>query len=240
MRHFAALWYAPPTMLSAIIFDFNGIIADDEPLHLEMFQKVLAEQGIPLFREEYYTHFLGMDDRDCFKAVLAARKRPADDALVDQLIAKKAGYYARAINERLIIFPGVKELIGAASMKYPLAIASGALRHEIEGILNAINLRAAFAAIVSAEDVRHGKPAPDCFVTALARLNERKGAPPIDASSCLVIEDSPWGVTAAHAAGMKCLAVTNSYPADSLNEADHVLSTLEGLPLAALNGLFDA
>jgi beta-phosphoglucomutase len=230
-------------MLDAIIFDFNGIIADDEPLHLEMFQKVLAEQGIPLFREEYYTHFLGMDDRDCFKAVLAARKRPADDDLVDQLIAKKADYYARAINERLIIFPGVKALISIASATYPLAIASGALRHEIEGILNAINLRAAFSVIVGAEDVRHGKPAPDCFVTALARLNHlrsgRPGSAPIAASSCLVIEDSPWGVTAAHTAGMKCLAVTNSYSADSLKEADHVVSTLEGLPLIALKGLFD-
>ncbi len=226
-------------MLGAIIFDFNGIIADDEPLHLEMFQKVLAEQGIPLFREEYYRSFLGMDDRDCFKAVLAARKRPADDELVNQLIAKKADCYAQAIKERLIIFPGVKELIGAAAAKYPLAIASGALRHEIEGILNAINLRAAFSAIVSAEDVRRGKPAPDCFVLALERLNQRPSAAPIAAASCLVIEDSPWGVTAAHAAGMKCLAVTNSYPAGSLTEADHVVSTLEGLPLAALNGLFD-
>jgi beta-phosphoglucomutase len=230
-------------MLAAIIFDFNGIIADDEPLHLEMFQKVLAEQGIPLFREEYYRSFLGMDDRDCFKAVLAARKRPADDDLVDQLIAKKADYYARAIQERLIIFPGVKELIVAAAATYPLAIASGALRHEIEGILNAIGLRPAFLAIVSAEDVRHGKPAPDCFITALARLNQsrsgRQGAAPIAAAACLVIEDSPWGVTAAHAAGMKCLAVTNSYPAESLKEADHVISTLEGLPLVALKGLFD-
>jgi len=227
-------------MLSAIIFDFNGIIADDEPLHLEMFQKVLAEQGIPLFREEYYSNFLGMDDRDCFKAVMAARKRPADDTLIDQLIAKKADYYARAINERLIIFPGVRELIRAAAAKYPLAIASGALRHEIEGILNAIKLRAAFSAIVSAEDVHHGKPAPDCFVLALKRLNQRPGAAsPLSASSCLVIEDSPWGITAAHTAGMKCLAVTNSYPAGSLTEADHVVSTLEGFPLAALNGLFD-
>jgi HAD superfamily hydrolase (TIGR01509 family) len=227
-------------MLGAIIFDFNGIIADDEPLHLEMFQKVLAEQGIPLFREEYYRSFLGMDDRDCFKAVLAARKRPADDKLVDQLIAKKADCYAQAIRERLIIFPGVKELITTAAAKYPLAIASGALRHEIEGILDAINLRAAFSVIVSAEEVRHGKPAPDCFITALERLNRRPGvAGPIGADSCLVIEDSPWGVTAAHAAGMKCLAVTNSYPAESLTEADHVVSTLECLPLSALNGLFD-
>lgn len=227
-------------MLAAIIFDFNGIIADDEPLHLEMFQKVLAEQGIPLFREEYYRSFLGMDDRDCFKAVLAARKRPADDLLIDQLIAKKADCYGQAIKERLIIFPGVKELITAAAAHHPLAIASGALRHEIENILSAIHLLNAFSAIVSAEDVRHGKPAPDCFITALDRLNRRPGgAGPIASGECLVIEDSPWGVTAAHAAGMKCLAVTNSYPADSLREADHVVSTLEGLPLAALKGLFD-
>jgi HAD superfamily hydrolase (TIGR01509 family) len=226
-------------MLKAIIFDFNGIIANDEPVHLEMFQKVLAEQGIPLFREEYYSQFLGMDDRDCFKAVLGARKRPADDRFVNELIARKADYYARAIKERLVIFPGVTELITKAAAAYPLAIASGALRHEIEGILDAIRLRASFAAIVGAEDVRRGKPHPDGFLAALKRLNQqRAGAERIAPAACLVIEDSPWGITAAHAAGMKCLAVTNSYPAESLAAADHVLSTLEGVPLSALEGLF--
>jgi beta-phosphoglucomutase-like phosphatase (HAD superfamily) len=231
-------------MLQAVIFDFNGVIADDEPLHLEMFQKVLAEQGIPLFREEYYRSFLGMDDRDCFKAVLAARKRPADDGLIMQLIARKAEYYAQAITERLIIFPGVRELVPRLAARWPLAIASGALRHEIENILDAVNLRDAFAEIVSAEDVQHGKPDPECFRTALGRLNRRRtsGVPDdwttIMAASCLVIEDSPWGITAARAAGMKCVGVTNSYPAEALAEADHVLSTLEGVPLSALEGLF--
>ncbi|MEW6325170.1 MAG: HAD family phosphatase [Nitrospirota bacterium] len=228
-------------MLQAIIFDFNGVIANDEPLHLEMFQKVLAEQGIPLFREEYYRHFLGMDDRDCFKAVLAARQRPADDELVEMLIAKKADYYAQAITERLVIFPGAAEMIAAAAARWPLAIASGALRHEIEHILAAIGLRPHFSAIVSAEDVRRGKPDPECFRTALDRLNrdrDRAARPPIEADACLVIEDSPWGITAAHAAGMKCLAVTNSYPADSLAEAEHVLATLESVPLSTLEGLF--
>lgn len=232
-------------MLKAIIFDFNGVIANDEPLHLEMFQKVLAEQGIPLFRQEYYSNFLGMDDRDCFKAVLAARKRPADDGLVEMLIARKAEYYTRAIKERLVIFPGAAELIKTAAARYPLAIASGALRHEIEGIVTTIGVRSCFTAIVAAEDVRHGKPHPEGFQTALARLNrERRGAKPgdqtaIEAASCLVIEDSPWGIKAARAAGMTCLGVTNSYPADSLSDADHVLSTLEGVPLSMLEGLFD-
>jgi beta-phosphoglucomutase len=227
-------------MLKAIIFDFNGVIADDEPLHLEMFQKVLAEQAIPLFREEYYSKFLGMDDRDCFKAVLGARKRPADDELVDLLIAKKAEYYQQAINERLIIFPGVTELITAAAARYPLAIASGALRHEIDGILAAIHLRSSFAAIVSAEDVHHGKPHPECFLTALDRLNQSRttGGPPIDAASCLVIEDSTWGISGAHAAGMQCLAVTNSYSAQALAAADRVVASLKEVRLADLDALF--
>ncbi len=226
-------------MLKAVIFDFNGVIANDEPLHLEMFQKVLAEQGIPLFRQEYYSNFLGMDDRDCFKAVLGARKRPADDGLVEMLIARKAEYYAQAIKERLVIFPGAAELIKTAAARWPLAIASGALRHEIEEIVTTIGVRSCFTAIVSAEDVRHGKPHPEGFQTALARLNrERRGAQALAPADCLVIEDSPWGIKAARAAGMKCLGVTNSYPADSLSDADHVLSTLEGVPLSMLEGLF--
>jgi HAD superfamily hydrolase (TIGR01509 family) len=225
-------------MLQAVIFDFNGVIADDEPLHLEMFQKVLAEQGIPLFREEYYRSFLGMDDRDCFKAVLAARKRPADDGLIAQLIARKADYYAQAIAERLVIFPGVRELVPTLAARWPLAIASGALRHEIENILDAVKLRDAFAEIVSAEDVQRGKPDPECFRTALGRLNRRRtSGPPIYPAACLVIEDSPWGIAAVRAAGMKCVGVTNSYPAEALADADHVLSTLEGVPVAALEGL---
>jgi HAD superfamily hydrolase (TIGR01509 family) len=222
-------------MLKAIIFDFNGVIANDEPLHLEMFQKVLAEQGIPLFREEYFSQFLGMDDRDCFKAVLGARKRPADDQLVDQLIARKADYYAQAIKERLVIFPGVKELITEAAATYPLAIASGALRQEIEGILDAIGLRASFVAIVGAEDVRRGKPHPDAFLTALERLNrQRAGSGRIEPATCLVIEDSTWGIHAAHAAGMRCLAVTNSYPARMLKAADRVVASLEEVRVADL------
>jgi beta-phosphoglucomutase len=229
-----------PTMLQTIIFDFNGIIANDEPLHLEMFQKVLAEQGIPLFREEYYQKFLGMDDRDCFKAVLGARKRPADDGLINEMIARKADYYSRAIAERLVIFPGATALIDAAAARYPLAIASGALRHEIVQILDAIGRQNAFTAIVSAEDVRRGKPHPECFQTALSQLNQALGEPEIPPSSALVIEDSTWGIDGAHAAGMKCLAVTNSYSAQALAAADRVVVSLADVSVDDLEALFPA
>src|SRR5256886_9611509 len=105
------------------------------------------------------------------------------------------------------------------------AIASGALRREIALILAQAGLTRAFAAIVSAEDVEEGKPSPAAFLGALERL--REGAPDLAAEQCLVVEDSRAGVEAARRAGMRCLAVTNSYPAEALAAADLVVRSLE-------------
>jgi HAD superfamily hydrolase (TIGR01509 family) len=137
------------------------------------------------------------------------------------------------------VFPGVKTVIPALAERVPLAIASGALRHEIREILSSIGLVERFRTIVSAEDVRQGKPDPEIFLKALANLNaELAGNSPISASDCLVIEDSKEGIRGARSAGMKCLAVTNSHPADLLKGADAVVESLEPLTLKALEALW--
>jgi beta-phosphoglucomutase len=225
-------------MLRAVIFDFNGILVDDEPIHLELFQKVLEEEGLSLTDEDYYARYLGMDDRGCFRAVFKDRGRPLNDATLAKLIQRKAGYYRESIATRTVIFPGVETLVPALAQHLPLAVASGALREEIEMILKGVGLKEFFQVIVSAEDVSDGKPHPEIFVKALREIN-RVGArnEPIRSSECLVVEDSKEGILAAHRAGIKCLAVSNSHPACELS-AEAVVGSLEKVTLPFLESLF--
>jgi len=215
-------------MLRAIIFDFDGVVADNEPIHCAMFQRVLGELGIFLSEEEYYAEYLGYDDKGCFAAALSAKGRPAPQTLIDELVARKAAVYLDYIRTHLVIFPGVHDFVREAAKQYRLAIASGALRHEIEFILEQAGIRKEFEHITSAEDVSRGKPNPDPFLHALASLNRKaRSAPLLDAGDCLVVEDSIPGVQAAHRAGMKVLAVTNTHPAEDLREADAVRTSLK-------------
>jgi beta-phosphoglucomutase len=240
------IWYSTHNsfggdpLLKAVIFDCDGIIADNEPLHLRMFQKVLGEEDIPLTEKEYYDVYLGMDDKGCFTAVLSAHGRPATPEKLSDLIERKARYYREAIDHELILFPGVRSLVQEASKRYRLAVASGALLHEIELILKAAGIREAFNVIVSAEDVSTGKPDPEGFNKALSQLNASppKPASPIQPKECLVIEDSIAGVQAAQSARMRCLAVTNSYTRDQLKQADLIVESLEGISPETLERFF--
>lgn len=216
--------------LRAVIFDFNGVIVDDEPLHLELFKTVMAELGIVLSNEEYREKYLGFDDRGCFTAALADAGRVAEAenaALIAALIERKAGLYVAAINQSCPLFPGAVPLVKSLAETLPLAIASGALRNEIEIVLGRAGVRDLFQAIIAAEDVSACKPDPEGYVKALAALNAL-GQEAIRPEQCLVIEDSVAGIEAAKRAGMRCLAVTNSYAAEELWRADRVVATVEG------------
>ena len=222
-------------MLRALIFDFNGIIVDDEPIHFELFKQVLAEEGIKLTVADYYARYLGFDDRGAFTAAYREHGRSLDEKLLARLIDRKAIYYQSEIRSKVRIFPGVEKLVTSLVPVLPLAVASGALRQEIETILSAAGLLKHFAVIISAEDVDHGKPEPEIFLKALARLNAQvEDGHPIDAADCLVIEDSKEGIRGARRAGMKCLAVSNSHPIELLQEANAVVRSLEEVDLALL------
>jgi beta-phosphoglucomutase len=222
-------------MLRALIFDFNGIIVDDEPIHFELFKQVLAEEGIKLTEADYYSRYLGFDDRGAFTAAYREHGRSLDEKLLARLIDRKTIYYQSEIRSKVRIFPGVEKLVTTLVPVLPLAVASGALRQEIETILSAAGLLKHFAVIISAEDVDHGKPEPEIFLKALARLNAQvEDGHPIDAADCLVIEDSKEGIRGARRAGMKCLAVSNSHPTELLQEANAVVRSLEEVDLALL------
>jgi HAD superfamily hydrolase (TIGR01509 family) len=227
-------------MLKAVIFDFNGIIVDDEPIHFRLFQKVLGEEGIRLSEDAYYERYLGFDDRGAFSAGFRENNRPLDESKLHQLIERKALYYQDAIREQVAIFPGVTKLVSSLGKALPLAVASGALRDEIVTILRTAGLFDHFAAVVSAEDVARGKPEPEIFLKALALLNERRTDAAIEAGECVVIEDSKEGVRGARRAGMKCLAVTNSHPAEILGEANAIVTSLEEVTLQFLRDLCES
>lgn len=223
-------------MLRAVIFDFDGVVADNEPVHYAMFQRVLGELGIFFSKEEYYSTYIGYDDKGCFAAVLAAHGQPAPKATIDDLVARKAQVYFDYVKQHLVIFPGVREFVRDAATRYRLAIASGALRHEIEFILDQAGIRKEFEHITSSEDVAHGKPDPEGFLHALASLNRTvaSGLSQLTADDCLAIEDSVPGIRAAHAAGMKVLAVANTHVIQDLHEADAVTASLAEISLSEL------
>jgi beta-phosphoglucomutase len=201
-----------------------------------VFQEVLAPLGITITHAEYVERYLGFDDRGVFTEALRLHGRPASPETIAALMTAKAVRFRSVLETEVRIYPGVVEFVRAL-VGVPLAVVSGALREEIEIILRRAGVRDAFSVIVAAEDVQAGKPDPDGFLRGLAALGGAARA--IAPADCLVVEDSLAGLEAATRAGMRRLAVTNSYPAAELRVvADLVVPTLAGLTLAGVRPLF--
>jgi beta-phosphoglucomutase len=219
----------------AVIFDCDGVIADTEPLHFEGLRRTLADIGITLTESDYYANYLGFDDRGCILEALRVNRRPAPATLVQDLMRKKAQAYLASIKDHLVIFPGVREFVEEAAASYPIALSSGALRSEIELILDQAGIRKAFCHITSAEDVSKGKPDPEPFLHALAGLNRQRATPVMTPDACLVIEDSLPGIRAAKSAGMKVLAIANTHTVQDLCEAHAIARSLSEVRLHELH-----
>ncbi len=168
-------------MIRAVIFDFNGVLVDDEHLHFDMFREVLAVEGVTITDRDYHERYLGLDDRGCFEAALIDGGQQADQERLDALIARKAVRYAEEAGVGLRFFPGAADCLAALAGRWPLAINSGALRPEIEFALGLINSRERVGSIVSAEDTSRCKPDPQGYLLAAgrpARRPEGRGARP--------------------------------------------------------------
>jgi HAD superfamily hydrolase (TIGR01509 family) len=214
-------------LLRAIIFDFDGIIVNSEPLILKLTQDMAAQEGWTLTEDEYYHKYLALDDRGIVDNLFESHGRKVNPARRDELIAWKARAYMDAIQDGLPSFPDAIEFVHTVAAQFPLAIASGSLRAEIEYLLKKLGLRDKFRVLVTADDVARSKPDPEVFVKAIARLGRavfdpQAGHKELRAEECLVIEDAAAGVDAAHAAGMKCMALAHSLPLDVLGHADWV------------------
>ena len=226
--------------IRAVIFDFDGVIADTESLHYETLAETVATIGLRITPDEYADVYMVYDDRDGIRAAFLEAGRTPSDEEVARLMAYKAALFDRRIRAGVPLFPGVVACLRSLAERYPLVIASGALKAEIRAILASHRLDDLFLGIVAADDVEKGKPHPETYLRACDLLNERlDAAPPIVPAECLVVEDTVAGVQGARAAGMRVLAVTNSYPAERLGEADVIVSTLEGFTPERLAALFE-
>jgi HAD superfamily hydrolase (TIGR01509 family) len=223
--------------LHAIVFDFDGVIADSERLHLRAYQDILAVEGITLSTEDYLARYLGYDDVGVFKALGRDHGVPMDDQRVSQLIDRKGARYESLAAAGEMLFPGAADFIRAAAAAVPIAIASGALTHEIEEVLEKAGLLSLIPVIVGADQTERSKPHPDPYEAAFARLRAHSGLDLI-ASRTVAIEDSRWGLVSAREAGLRTVAVTNTYSEAELRpDAELVAPGLNALTLDALDAL---
>ena len=224
-------------MLRAVIFDFDGVITDSEILHFRAFNAVLARHGFQLSKQEYYKNYLGMSDTDCYKTLIDEGRLGIVERQVPTLVQQKTKVFEKLARTDGRIIEGVREFLHTLSVSgIPIGICSGALRAEIELILDEAKLRDNFDVIVSAEEVARGKPDPEGFLLALRKLVDLWGEP-VAPESCVVIEDSQWGLQAAEAADMHTVAVTNTYSADQLAGAERVVARLDELTMDDLRRL---
>jgi beta-phosphoglucomutase len=222
--------------LRAIIFDFNGVIIDDEPLHYRAMAATMREHGLQLSEDEYYRTYLGINDHCCFKHALSLDPEcPLGSNKLRAAIDRKAQHYRSELAGHVVLFPGVGTLLRELSERVPLAIASGAHASEIDFVLARGGIAPYFSAIVSSDDVVNGKPNPEIFLTALRKLKTRVPCvADLSPEECAVVEDAPNGVLAARAAGMRTLAVVTTAAADRLGQAQHVVPKLEGLSFSRI------
>lgn len=210
----------------ALLFDFDGVLVNSEPLHFFAFQDVLKAEKIEISEEEYYQELLGFDDRGAFKRVFEKHGRTLDPKTFLRIMTGK--------NERMMIqirsrkyqaLPGVEEFVRGVWRHYPLAVCSGSLRDEVDAMLEGVNLRDCFSVVVAAEDVNVGKPDPQAYVLGMRNISEKihRRLSPDD---CLIIEDAPSVIPAARDAGFTVLAVATSHSIDKLSDANWSVKTL--------------
>ncbi len=223
--------------LRAIVFDFDGVIANSEPLHFRAFRDALAAHGIALTEHDYYTRYLGYDDVGAFRAIAVDHGRSWSDAQLVALTTQKAERMEALERDSSVLFPGAAAAIRRAAAAVPLAIASGALTAEIRRVLDAADLTRCFSAIVAAEDTAASKPSPDPYLRAVALLARAAGDAALRPADCVAVEDSRWGLESARAAGLRTVAITTSYDAAELSLADLVLGSVSDLDIAELRRL---
>ena len=220
-------------MLNAVIFDFDGIIVDTEPLHYKAFQELLVPLGLGYSWEEYLERYIGFDDRDAFREAFRGAGRNLSGQELKELIQGKAEAFLKIVSVGVAPYPGVVELIRAISGTLPLALCSGALRSDIDPILLQLGMTGVFDAMVTADEVSASKPDPESYRVAVRRLQEIFPGK-VDAAASLAIEDTPAGIASATGAGLKVLAVTNSYPGERLAGACRVVGSLVGVDVEGL------
>jgi beta-phosphoglucomutase len=209
-------------LIQAIVFDFDGVLADSEPLHLQVYQQLLEPEGIHLDHATYCAKYLGFDDVGVFQQIAKDYGLLLGDEEIEILIEEKSRRFEALVSSGNVLYPGADRCVRHLAAAWPIGIASGALRGEIELMLRGAGLLDRFKFIVASGDTDQSKPAPGPYL----RAAELHGVP---AAACIAIEDSHWGLQSARAAGMRTIAITHTYPRASLTEADVIVDSLDDL-----------
>lgn len=208
-------------MIRAVVFDFDGVIANSEPLHFRAYRDVLSDRGLTLTESAYYENYLGYDDIGAFRAIAADAGVVITEADIADLVARKAVRLEDLEKAGSVLFPGAREAIARMAAAWPTAIASGALKAEIVRVLEHEGLRPHFPVLVSAEDTPASKPDPAPYLLAVELLGAT--VPSLKPSECVAIEDSKWGLVSARNAGLRTVGITHTYPAPELADAADIV-----------------
>ena len=198
----------------AVVFDFNGTISDDEPLLAELFVQIFGEIGVDVTEERYWGEFAGYSDPEIVERILTETGRQ-DPAVARGLLDRRAELYLARAGAGETVHPEVAACVREIADRVPVAVASGAVRVEVEAVLEGSGLRRLLATVVTADDVAQGKPDPEGYLIALDRLG-------LPGSAALSFEDTHFGVMAAVAAGMRCVGVGTTMSAERLRDAGAV------------------
>ncbi|USR90542.1 HAD family phosphatase [Phormidium yuhuli AB48] len=230
-------------VLKAVIFDFNGIIIDDEAIHLELIAELLLSENLRPDKEEIQEVCLGRSDRAGLQALWERQGRVLTPQALQELMERKSQAYRQRIQglETLPIYPGLVDFILKLRLDHlKLALVSGALRQEVETVLDQIELLSQFPVRVTGDDTVTSKPDPEGYLLAVQQLNGFYPELELQPQDCLAIEDSPAGIEAARRAGMQVLGVANTYPVHMLQrQVDWVVDELGELELDRVQAAFD-
>ena len=200
-------------LTKAVLFDFNGVLVDDEAQHCWALQRVLADEAITLSREQYYATYLGLDDRTGFAEAFRRAQRTLTTELLKHLVDKKSKIYLDLVATSLRTVAGAEDFVRDTMQRFRIGIVSGALRREIDAALNRTTMSGSFEVIIAAGDVPHSKPDPGGYLAAHKALAQQG---PVGVDECVVIEDSLHGLAAANTAGMPCVMLTTNHPSGAL------------------------
>jgi HAD superfamily hydrolase (TIGR01509 family) len=229
--------------LKAILFDFNGVIINDEPIHAQLIEQILLAENLRLNPGEFQTFCLGRSDRACLTDLLSQRGRAVTDLYLDTLIRHKATAYQQALAQ-LDALPIYSDLTAfltqLKSRPYKLAVVSGALKSEIEFVLQQIQALEQFQVIVAGEDITGSKPQPDGYLLAVERLNQIFPDLDLHPHHCLAIEDTFAGIAAAKAASIPVVGIAHTYPFHMMQRwANWAVDYLTDLELDRIQSLYD-
>ena len=228
--------------LKAVLFDFNGVIIKDEAIHQQLIEEILLAENLRPSAQEYREICLGRSDRICISELLKRRGRVVTENYLTQIVTRKAQAYQLQLDklEKLPIYPGLEDLIFKIRVaQLPMGVVSGALRCEVELVLNRSQLAQHFSVIVAGDDIKVSKPEPDGYLLAVERLNQQYPNLKAQAADCLAIEDTPAGIEAAKRAGMQVVGVANTYPFHMLQrQANWTVDYLHDLELERVQQVY--